>query len=69
MAELLDTVETAGYLLGFWGFVFSSKYRAQVLARWRTADAAKRGRLALDGIIATIVGLGLPGLIIWILLT
>jgi hypothetical protein len=66
--ELLETAEAAGYLLGFWGFLFSSRYRAQVLARWRAADLGTRARLGLDGIISTTIGLGVPAVILWVVL-
>jgi len=69
MFELLDAVEGAGYLLGFWAFVFSPTYRAQVLARWRAAKPSTRIRLALNGIIATAIGVALPAVVLWIVLT
>jgi len=67
--ELLETAETAGYLLGFWGFLFSSRYRAQVLARWRAAGPSRRAQLGLEGAISTAIGVGIPAIIIWVVRT
>jgi hypothetical protein len=55
-----DALEALGYLVGFWAFIFSPRYRATVLAQWRDGRWLERGFLLLDGIIATAAGLILP---------
>ncbi len=56
-----------GYIFGFWAFLFSPKYRANTLHTWRDAGWAMRSMMILEAVVATLVGLGLPLLIIWLL--
>jgi uncharacterized membrane protein HdeD (DUF308 family) len=67
LADLGDAGEILAYLVGFWAFLFSPAYRARTLNTWRHADRAQRGWMVLDGVVATLVGLGLPLLIVWLL--
>jgi hypothetical protein len=67
MADLGDAGEVFGYLVGFWAFLFSPKYRAATVRSWREAGWGKRSLMLLEGSIATIVGLGLPLLVAWLL--
>lgn len=65
MADLGDAGEVVGYLVGFWAFLFSPKYRAATLRGWGEAGWGKRSLMLLEGSIATLVGLGLPLLLAW----
>ncbi|MGH7629502.1 MAG: hypothetical protein ACREOF_08925 [Gemmatimonadales bacterium] len=56
-----------GYIVGFWAFLFSPTYRAHVLRTWHAAGWPKRGLLLLDGVVAIIVGVGLPLFLGWLL--
>lgn len=56
-------------MVGFWAFLFSPKYRARTLHTWRHADRAQRGWMALDGMVATLIGFGLPLLIAWLVVS
>lgn len=55
------------YLVGFWAFLFSPKYRANTLRRWGQAGWGQRSLVILEGVIATGVGLGLPLMFAWLL--
>lgn len=67
MADLGDAGEILAHLVGFWAFLFSPKYRARTLAQWRQGGRAERAWMTLDGAVATLVGLGLPLLLAWLL--
>lgn len=67
LADLGDTGEVVWYLVGFWAFLLSPKYRTTALAKWRQAGTGTRSLMIIDGVVATIVGLGLPTLIVWLL--
>ena len=56
-----------GYLFGFWAFLLSPKYRANTFHKWRRAGRGMRSMMILEGVIATLVGLGLPLMIVWLL--
>ncbi len=66
MADLGDAGEILAYLVGFWAFLFSPKYRARTLHAWRQAGRGQRVWMMLDGVVATLAGLGLPLLIAWL---
>jgi hypothetical protein len=55
------------YVLGFWAFLFSPKYRTSTLQRWHHAGSGMRSMMNLEGVIATFVGLGLPLMVAWLL--
>lgn len=63
LADLGDAGEVLTYVVGFWAFLFSPKYRARTLHAWRHADRARRAWMVLDGAVATLIGLGLPLLV------
>ena len=66
LADLGDAGDVVRYLVGFWAFLFSPKYRTSALHRWRHAGAGTRSLMVIEGLIATIVGMGLPLLIAWL---
>jgi hypothetical protein len=67
MADLGDTGEILRYLVGFWAFLLSPRYRVRTLHACRHAGRGQRGWMILEGVVATLVGLGLPLLIAWLL--
>ncbi len=67
MADLGDAGEILTHLVGFWAFLLSPKYRAQTLSQWRQGGRVERAWMTLDGAVATLVGLGLPLLLAWLL--
>jgi hypothetical protein len=67
VADLGDAGEVLRYLVGFWAFLFSPQYRTDVLHRWRHAGKGTRSLMVIEGLVATIVGVGLPLLIAWFL--
>jgi hypothetical protein len=52
--------------VGFWAFLFSPKYRTSTLRTWRGAGRPERGWILVEGVVATLVGVGLPVLIAWL---
>lgn len=67
MADLGDAGEILRYTVGFWAFLFHRGYRNRTLRRWRDAGAGARGLMVLEGVVTTLIGLGLPLLLGWIL--
>ena len=67
--ELLETLESAGLAAGFWGFLLSSRYRERCRARWRSATGSGRAAMVLNGALGMVIGLGLPALLVYLLLS
>jgi hypothetical protein len=67
VADLGDSGEVLRYLVGFWAFLFSPEYRAEVLHRWREAAGGTRILMGIEGVVTTTVGVGLPLLLAWLL--
>lgn len=59
-----DVLEALLYLFSFWRFVFSRQFRAERIAKFRSMNTPRKCLEILVGLIATVVGLGLPALII-----
>jgi hypothetical protein len=66
LADLGDAGDVVRYLVGFWAFLFSPKYRTGALHRWHHASPGTRSLMVIEGLIATIVGVGIPLLVAWI---
>jgi hypothetical protein len=64
---MLDGLELIAYVIGFWAFLFSARYRANALNTWQEAGGLKRSYLALESVMATVIGFGVPVLIIWVI--
>jgi hypothetical protein len=69
LADVGDVLETGNYFVGFWAFVGKPSYRTRVLTRWREAEGLRKAHLAFNGVMATVIGLGLPVLIRWLIFT
>jgi hypothetical protein len=67
LADLGDTGEVLRYLVGFWAFLLSPRYRDRSLRAWRDSDRNQRLLLLVEGFVATLVGVGVPLLIAWLL--
>ena len=68
---MFDTVELGEVgvrAFGFWLWIFSSKYRAQVGEEWQKAGAGRRAVMALEYLVSAVLGLGIP-VLVWMLLT
>ena len=68
LADLGDAGEVLRYLLGFWAFLLSPSYRSSTLRAWRDSDRHQRLWMLLDGAVSTLIGVGIPLLIAWLLL-
>ena len=64
----LDLFEAGWLLFGFWRFVLSRSYRTRVLHKWREASTPHKWLGVLEAVIATVVGLGIPILVVYLLL-
>jgi hypothetical protein len=66
--EIAELGETGLRAFGFWLFLFSPKYRAQVAHDWREASAGRGVVLAFEGLLAVLLGVGVPMAGLWWLL-
>jgi hypothetical protein len=66
MADLGDAGEVLRYFVGFYAFLFIPKYRAGTIERWGKAGSGTRAVMILEGTVATIVGVGVPLVIAWL---
>jgi hypothetical protein len=57
--------EALFYLIGFWRFVFSSAFRKRWLAEFRAKKDSGKLFWVFDGIIASVIGLGLLGIFLF----
>lgn len=63
-----DLFEFSYYLVGFWLFVFSRKFRARTLEEWRYSGIIGRGGIVLEMVISFFCGVIVPVFILWWLL-
>ena len=68
MLDIVELGEAGVRALGFWLWIFSPKYRAQVASQWHEAGMGQRAWLAFEHFIGAVRGLGAP-LFAWYLLT
>lgn len=67
MPDLAGIGELLRHLLGFWAFLFSSRFRARCLDACRDASFGMRVVHAIEATVATAIGLGLPAFVAWLL--
>ena len=68
-ADATDLIETGWYFTAFWAFLLKPSFRRAKLDQFRRASRSARARQLLDAALATVIGLGLPGLIVWLIVT
>ncbi len=70
MSSLIEAIESIELLVGFWRYLASPRYRRQKDREWREEAVDLRGRVLVAGEIlaGTLVGLGVPVLIVLFLL-
>jgi hypothetical protein len=68
MFDIAELGEAGIRALGFWLWIVSPKYRAQVAAEWRRARAGRRAMMVMESAISAALGLGIP-MLVWALLT
>ena len=68
MLDIVELGEAGVRAFGFWLWIFSPKYRAQVAAQWEKAGVGQRVWLAFEHLIGAVLGLGAP-FCVWYLLT
>jgi hypothetical protein len=56
--EIAELGEAGLRAFGFWLFLFSPKYRAQVAHDWGKASAGRRVALGFEGLLAVVLGVG-----------
>ena len=68
MLEMVELSEAGVRAIGFWLWIFSPKYRAQVARQWDDAGIGGRVAQAFEHLIGAVLGLGGP-ILVWYLLT
>ena len=63
-----DLIEIIIYLSGFWRFIFSKEFRVNWLASYQSSSALEKTSKISEALISTLVSLGLPILIVYLVL-
>ena len=66
---MFELVELAGYLIGFWLFIFSEKFRGKIKKEFKEGSFLKRGMIVFEGISSTFVSVILPAILIYYAIT
>ena len=64
MLDIVELGEAGLRGFGFWLWIFSPKYRADVAADWRSAGRGRRLALGFEYFISVVLGIGAP-LLVW----
>ena len=68
MLDIVELGEAGLRAFGFWLWLFSPKYRAQIARQWHEGNFGGRVHLGFEFLIGAVLGLGAP-LLVWYLLT
>ena len=67
-SAVFDAIWLSIYVLGFWRFVLSPKFRAETYSRWENATLGQEVGLLIEAVVALIFGvLGPVALLLFIL--
>jgi hypothetical protein len=66
---VFERVEFAGYLIGFWLFIFSENFRGKIIKEYKEGSFLKRGMIVFEGISSTFVSVILPAILIYYAIT
>ena len=69
LTDVADGLEALGKLTSFWLFVGVPSYRTRQLTAFRGASPPGKALLLLEAILAAVLGLGLPTLLIWLIVS
>ena len=65
-----ETLDVLLYLLSFWCFVFSKRFRAECISKFKGMKLPRRCVDIIGGLISTVVDFGFPVLILyWVFFT
>ncbi|HET6837844.1 MAG TPA: hypothetical protein VFH24_07350 [Gemmatimonadales bacterium] len=67
MLDIVELGEAGIRAFGFWLWLFSPKYRAQVAQDWHAAGGGRRLMLGFEYLISVVLGLGAPVLVLVLL--
>ena len=62
-----EALEVLLYLLGFWRFVFSKRFRSEWIAKFKRMNYFQKLMEVIGALITTTVGLGMPALVVYFL--
>lgn len=62
-----DLIDLLGHLASFWIFVINKKYREIRIKEWKESSVLWRIGMVLEGSISFVIGIGLPGILLWYL--
>jgi hypothetical protein len=63
-----DAVESIGYFVFFWLFLFNKRYRSARIAEWRDGGGFERAFLLFEAAVSILVGVVVPVALLWALL-
>ena len=62
---MFELIEFAGYLIGFWLFIFSKKFRATIVRKFKEGNIFKKALIIFEAISTTFVSVILPAILIY----
>lgn len=64
-----ETIDFAGYFTFFWLFLFNRAFREARIAEWREGSWVERGFILFEAFVSALIGLVVPALLLWALLS
>ena len=64
---MVDPFDLLDWLVGFWRYLLSPGFRRRKQREWREEAKSRWGRVSMgiDIGLATVIGLGVPALVLW----
>ena len=63
-----DSIEFAGYFTFFWLFLFNRSFREARIVEWREGSWLERTFILFEASVSTLIGVVVPGVLLWFLL-
>jgi hypothetical protein len=64
-----ESIEAAGYFSFFWLFLFNRSFREARIAEWRDGGWMERLFMLFEAGVSTLIGVVIPMVLLWMLLT
>ena len=62
---MFELIEFAGYLIGFWLFIFSRKFREKTIRKFKEGGIFKKALIIFEALSTTFVSVILPAILIY----
>jgi len=62
---VFELIELAGYLIGFWLFIFSKKFREAIIGKFKEGNFFERALIVFEAVSSTFVSVILPAILVY----